>query len=126
MGHQRTVEVLQTLGCVPDPGYDIMGKLVSDACKVGDEVIVSQLLNAANVDINVRQGSHQTALWLAAEYGHDNIVKLLLDLRNGDNDLPSGLLKRPLALAVENGHKKVVKLLLDMNHVDLDVMDDSH
>ena len=94
---------------------DINQQLI-DAAKIGNEMLVKDLLTNSAIDINANEKGFygQTALTSAAKNGHDKVVELLLKNSAIDvNKKNTGyFMQSPLMLAAKNGHEKIAELLI--------------
>ena len=97
---------------------------LSLAARMGNEIVVSALLESRKVDLDSKDKFGQTPLSWAAINGHEAVVKLLLETGKVDIDSKINEGETLLLWAAKNGHEAVVKLLLETGKVDIESKDD--
>ena len=109
-GSVDVIKVLLSLGADLSATFDDGQTILGRAAGHGDLYILSLLLKAENIDLEMRDAKGRTALTSAARYGHLETVKLLLenglDANSKDNNNWT-----PLAHASEEDREKIAELL---------------
>jgi len=89
----------------------ICSQRLRDAASLGEEDVVSWLIDTKGVDLNENNAQEHNALSLAVYRGHVGVVAALLKAEGIDiNQRNRG--KTLLMLAVQKGHKEIVQMLL--------------
>ena len=96
--------------------------LITDACSIGNNHLLQQLLLHPNINIDL-QVSRYTALAAAIMHSHPSIVTTLL-LYGADPNVPTSDDTMPLMMACEIGNKEIVQSLLQHN-ANVDYQDHS-
>ncbi len=76
--------------------------------------IMSQLINAPEIDINMSCNSDDSALAVACRYGHESIVRLLLEQSTIEVDIKNAKEMTPLMLACRSSSTQNNKVLFEL------------
>ncbi len=92
-----------------------------EACRVGDEGLVLELLqNGIDPNIVTIPTGH-SALYLAVVNGHEGLVRMLIkDFHVNPNGNPARDSRSPLFAAIDNGHAGIVRMMVQEFDFDLD------
>jgi len=90
----------------------------------GHEAIAIKILQAPNVDVNIRDEDGWTALHYSVEMGHEAILIKLLEARNVDVNIQDQEGKFALHYSAKMGHEAVVMKLLEAPNVDVNNQDE--
>ncbi|PNY29059.1 Uncharacterized protein TCAP_01021 [Tolypocladium capitatum] len=106
--------------CVP--GF-MPRSLLLWAAKLGDDSLVTLLLQSSIVDMDSKDADKRTALSVASEHGREPVVRRLLATKQVDVNSKSSSGRTPLAYSAWLGHEAVARLLLATAAVDVDARD---
>ena len=121
-GHVSIMRLLIQNGA--DASSDLRGLLRSASLLKDRSVETVRLFIQLGVDVNVRDGSHESPLHLASSAGNAETVQLLI--RHGVNvNASDGSGKTPLHLALSKGHDKTVQTLIEQG-ADVNARDRGH
>ncbi|KFX87806.1 hypothetical protein V490_08006 [Pseudogymnoascus sp. VKM F-3557] len=90
---------------------------------LGLQKVVSQLLAAPGIDVNVADNNGRTPLWWAAVQGHEGVVGQLLAAPSIDVNIADNYSRTPLRWAAVQGHEGVVGQLLAAPSIDINIAD---
>ncbi|KAB8304031.1 hypothetical protein EYC80_005377 [Monilinia laxa] len=90
---------------------------------LGAENIVQLLLDAGEVEIDLKDSNAETPFWYAVRNNQPEIINLLLNTGEVDIDSKDLSAQTPFFYAVKYGHLETVKLLLNTGKVDIDSKD---
>ncbi|KAF8849192.1 hypothetical protein BDZ45DRAFT_554699, partial [Acephala macrosclerotiorum] len=86
--------------------------------------VVSRLLAAPSIDVNLADDKGRTPLWVAAYYGHEAVVSQFLAVPSIDVNLADDGGRTPLWVAAFYGHEAVVSQFLAVPSIDVNLADD--
>ncbi|KAL8925653.1 MAG: hypothetical protein Q9208_003336 [Pyrenodesmia sp. 3 TL-2023] len=85
--------------------------LLFTLCVFGLANLLRQVLDAFTLDLNGKNDSGQTGLYLACSIGHLTVARILLE-HGADINVSGGRLGKPLQAACFEGHTDIVQLLI--------------
>ena len=97
---------------VNEPVEPTKNRLIHLAAYFGDFDLARILVIERKAQLDIRNSTNNTALYIASNGGHTSIVKLLLE-RGADSTIAGRCYWLPLHIAVDRNHPDIVKLLLD-------------
>ncbi len=91
--------------------YAVVGGV---GCNGGDASIVSSLVNAQGIEVNVQDINGNTPLHLACEQGLTKVIEVLLKAAGIDIEIINKTGKTPLDIAKENKQKEIYRMILEL------------
>jgi ankyrin repeat protein len=90
------------------------------AAERGNKDVLVLLLQAGNIDTNIRDNNGWTPLMRAASNGHKDTVEVLLSAGKADVEAKSNSGLTPLMWAASNGYKDTVEVLLSVGKANVE------
>ncbi|CAO2651387.1 Nn.00g039570.m01.CDS01 [Neocucurbitaria sp. VM-36] len=114
MPHKRNAEIkpMQHVSSL-DFTYSKRRGMLSCAADLGNEEVVSHLIDSGKYDAGLKDWNGRGPLWVASSKGQENILQLLLESGTFDMNDVDTQYGTPLYVAARNGYRTVVDLLLE-------------